>query len=204
MKETMNDQDNLAKDKRKIAFARIVGIVFLSTAIVAFILNLIPTIPLFITAPFNITTSVLLFVTLYGLFRLPTISTEDITSYRELINALPKETTYKEVDLFKGRSERLIEYYREKLAKNPNNKKIWEKLCTVYTFKKQPDKLITCALQALEIDKDNINILGMLAIAYRRTGEEEKAEEIIQKYNPPMIFRIDVKSDLRKVRKSKE
>ncbi|MFX1317448.1 MAG: tetratricopeptide repeat protein [Promethearchaeota archaeon] len=100
---------------------------------------------------------------------------------------------------FKGRSERLIKYYHDKLRKNPKKIKIWEKLCTVYLMMEQYAKLIKSALEVLRLDDKNIKILGMLAIAYKKTGQEEKEREIMDKYDPPLIFKIEIKSDLKKV-----
>lgn len=108
-----------------------------------------------------------------------------------------------EEEFFKGRSEQLIKYYQEKLRKNPKKIKIWEKLCTAYFLKQQHDKLIESALQVLKVDDKNIKILGMLAIAYKKKGEKERQKEIMDKYNPPLIFQIDIISDIRKMEKRK-
>lgn len=108
-----------------------------------------------------------------------------------------------EEHLFKGYSEKLIEYYQEKLKIKPKKIKIWVKLCAVYLLKEQDDKLIDSALQALKIDDKNKKILAMLVVAYGSRGEKEKEKDIVDKFDLPSFFRVDLISDLRKVSKKK-
>ena len=49
-------------------------------------------------------------------------------------------------------------------------------------MKQQYTKLIESALKALKFDDKNIKILGMLALAYKKTGEKEKTKRRILRW----------------------
>ena len=74
---TKSKHDDLEKDWKKIAFARLFFILFSSFCTIALILNFIPGIPVFIVTPIIIITTGFLFITMVGVSRLPTKSVKE-------------------------------------------------------------------------------------------------------------------------------
>lgn len=74
-----------------------------------------------------------------------------------------------------------IEIFEQMLAHDPANTSVLFGLAKEYEKNGQDDKVIERLLQYLAVADDEGNAYGMLASAYERTGDREKARDAYQR-----------------------